>query len=165
MWDENQLKLATSVGKMLKKHGHVLTIVESCTGGLASALITEIAGCSAWFDSGIVTYSNAAKQDLVNVKDYMLQAHGAVSEETAADMAVGALFQGRATITASITGIAGPTGGTKTKPVGTVCFGWAGQELPLITRTHHLTGNRQQIRMQAVEIALNGILELSKHIE
>ncbi len=172
--ESHLIDLAAQVGKALKKRGDKLIMVESCTGGLASAVITEVAGCSAWFDSGIVTYSNQAKQDLANVKDYTLKMHGAVSEEAAADMAVGALFQGRATITASITGVAGPTGGTKNKPVGMVCFGWAGVDCPLITSTQffkadknnkHYKNNRHAIRMQAVEFSLNGILELLAQAE
>ena len=167
--EKHLINLAAKVGKALKKRGDRLIMVESCTGGLASAVITEVAGCSAWFDSGIVTYSNQAKQDLVHVKDDTIEMYGAVSEEVAAAMVNGALFQGRATISASITGVAGPTGGTKNKPVGMVCFGWAGIECPLMTRTQIFTvdqnnknhqKSRRAIRMQAVEFSLNGILEL-----
>lgn len=160
MVDEYLLTLAKKVGKALKKRGDKLIMVESCTGGLASSYLTEIAGCSAWFDSALITYSNESKMDLARVKDDTLEIHGAVSEEAAADMAVGALMQGGGSITASITGIAGPTGGTKDKPVGTVCFGWAGMDCPLITSTHHFSGDRHAIRLQAVEVSLQGILDL-----
>jgi nicotinamide-nucleotide amidase len=153
--------LATKLAAHLIEYQRVLTLAESCTGGLVSALLTEISGSSAWFDSGFVVYSNQAKLDMLNVKNYNIETFGAVSEEVAADMAVGALFQGRANIAASITGIAGPTGGTASKPVGTVCFGWAGENSPLITCTKHFSGNRAAIRQQATKACLEGLLSLT----
>lgn len=153
--------LAAKVATQLIAHKQVLTLAESCTGGLVSAVLTEISGSSAWFDSGFVVYSNQAKLDLLNIKDYNIDMFGAVSETVAADMAVGALIQGRATISASITGIAGPTGGNELKPVGTVCFGWAGINKPLITTTKHFTGNRAEIRQQATKACLEGLLSLT----
>lgn len=153
--------LAAKVATQLIAHKQVLTLAESCTGGLVSALLTEIPGSSEWFDSGFIVYSNQAKFDMLNVKSDRLNMFGAVSEEVAADMTVGALFQGRATISASITGIAGPTGGTEQKPVGTVCFGWAGINKPLTTTTKHFTGNRTEIRQQATKACLEGLLSLT----
>jgi nicotinamide-nucleotide amidase len=135
----------------------VLCLAESCTGGLASGLITEIPGSSAWFDSGLVVYSNQAKQDLLNVSAESLRQHGAVSEEVAIEMAIGALNQGRANVAASVTGIAGPDGGTEEKPVGTVCFAWAGNGIALTATTKHFPGNRQNIREQSILTLLNGI--------
>ena len=135
----------------------MLCLAESCTGGLASGLITEIPGSSAWFDSGLVVYSNQAKQDLLNVSAESLRQYGAVSEQVAIEMAIGALNQGRANVAASVTGIAGPDGGTEEKPVGTVCFAWAGNGIALTATTKHFPGNRQNIREQSILTLLNGI--------
>lgn len=153
--------LATELATQLIQRKCVLTLAESCTGGLVSALLTEIPGSSAWFDSGYVVYSNQAKMDMLNVPDYNLDKFGAVSEEVVADMAVNALRQGRANLSASISGIAGPTGGTEAKPVGTVCFGWAGEGKPLITTTKHFSGTRAEIREQATKVCLEGLLHLT----
>ncbi|MCL4163702.1 UNVERIFIED_CONTAM: hypothetical protein GTU68_050606, partial [Idotea baltica] len=102
----------------------MLALAESCTGGLASAAITDVAGSSNWFDRGFITYSNAAKESMLSVQTNTLETFGAVSVETALEMALGALANSNATIAASITGIAGPSGGSKEKPIGTVCFAW-----------------------------------------
>ena len=160
MADSELSTLSAEVGKLLLRNHAMLTLAESCTGGMVASLITEIAGSSQWFDSGLVTYSNASKQALLNVSAETLANHGAVSEETAREMALGALSQGRATISASITGIAGPDGGTPQKPVGTVSFAWASSTNSVIVCTHHLQGNRQQIREQSARIALQGVAEL-----
>ncbi len=149
--------LSQEIGELLLAKKHVLTLAESCTGGLISALITNIAGSSAWFDSGLVTYSNQAKQDLLKVKETTLTQHGAVSEQAAMEMAIGALQQGRANIAASVTGIAGPEGGSSTKPVGTVCFAWASNDLPSISKTYLFQGNREQIREQSTIALLVGL--------
>lgn len=151
--------LALAVGEALLHSKQVLTLAESCTGGLVSALVTEISGSSQWFDSGMVTYSNQAKQDLLGVQETSLVKFGAVSEEVAAEMALGAIKQGRANVAASITGIAGPTGGTPEKPVGTVCFAWVRDQSKLITKTCHFSGNRQQVREQAAHECLLGVLD------
>ncbi len=150
-------KLATEIGELLLAKNRVLCLAESCTGGLASGLITEIPGSSAWFDSGLVVYSNQAKQDLLNVSAESLRQHGAVSEQVAVEMAIGALNQGRANVAASVTGIAGPDGGTEEKPVGTVCFAWAGNGIAATATTKHFSGNRQNIREQSILTLLNGI--------
>ena len=149
--------LATEIGELLLAKNRLLCLAESCTGGLASGLITEIPGSSAWFDSGLVVYSNQAKQDLLNVSAESLRQYGAVSEEVAIEMAIGALNQGRANVAASVTGIAGPDGGTEEKPVGTVCFAWAGNDIALTATTKHFPGNRQNIREQSILTLLNGI--------
>jgi nicotinamide-nucleotide amidase len=150
------------VGELLLAKKHVLTLAESCTGGLISALITNTAGSSAWFDSGLVTYSNQAKQDLLKVKETTLTQYGAVSEQVAMEMAIGALQQGRSTIAASITGIAGPDGGTDPKPVGTVCFAWTSDDLTSISKTYLFQGNREQIREQSTIALLFGLKDLLK---
>lgn len=152
--------LSEDIGALLLANKHVLTLAESCTGGLISALITNTAGSSAWFDSGLVTYSNQAKQDLLKVQQSALEQYGAVSEQVAMQMAIGALQQGRATIAASVTGIAGPDGGSATKPVGTVCFAWTSEDLPSKTKTYLFQGNREQIREQSVIALLIGLKEL-----
>jgi nicotinamide-nucleotide amidase len=152
--------LSQEVGALLLAKKHVLTLAESCTGGLISALITNTAGSSAWFESGLVTYSNQAKQDLLKVKEITLTQYGAVSEQVAMEMAIGALQQGRSTFAASVTGIAGPEGGTPAKPVGTVCFAWTSDDLPSISKTYLFQGNREQIREQSTIALLFGLKEL-----
>jgi nicotinamide-nucleotide amidase len=152
--------LSQEVGELLLAKKHVLSLAESCTGGLISALITNTAGSSAWFDRGLVTYSNQAKQDLLKVKETTLTQYGAVSEQVAMEMAIGALQQGRATIAASVTGIAGPNGGTMAKPVGTVCFAWASEIFPSKTKTYLFQGNREQIREQSIVALLTGLQDL-----
>ena len=152
--------LSLELGELLLAKKHVLILAESCTGGLISALMTNTAGSSAWFDSGLVTYSNQAKQDLLKVKETTLSQYGAVSEQTAMEMAIGALQQGRATIAASVTGIAGPDGGTAMKPVGTVCFAWTSEDLPSISKTYQFQGNREQIREQSTIALLFGLKDL-----
>ena len=152
--------LSQEVGALLLAKKHVLTLAESCTGGLISALITNTAGSSAWFDSGWVSYSNQAKQDLLKVKEITLMQYGAVSEKVAMEMAIGALQQGRSTFAASVTGIAGPEGGTPAKPVGTVCFAWTSDDLPSISKTYLFQGNREQIREQSTIALLFGLKEL-----
>ena len=149
---------------MLQARGLMLATAESCTGGGIAHALTALAGSSNWFDSGIVTYSNAAKQALLGVRASTLAAHGAVSEQTAAEMARGALSQpgceARAQVACSVTGIAGPGGGSATKPVGTVCFGWADAAGRGLTTTHRLFGDRAAVREQSVRIALDGVIAL-----
>ena len=160
MFSSELKALSQDIGELLLAKNHVLTLAESCTGGLISALITNTAGSSAWFDSGLVTYSNQAKQDLLQVKEGTLTQYGAVSEQTAMEMAIGALQQGRATISASVTGIAGPDGGTPGKSVGTVCFAWTGEDLPSISKTYLFQGDREQIREQSTIALLFGLKDL-----
>ena len=160
MFSSELKALSQDIGELLLAKNHVLTLAESCTGGLISALITNTAGSSAWFDSGLVTYSNQAKQDLLLVKEETLTQYGAVSEQTAMEMAIGVLQQGRATISASVTGIAGPDGGTPEKPLGTVCFAWTGEDLPSISKTYLFEGNREQIREQSIIALLFGLKDL-----
>lgn len=147
---DNLNNLSIQLGAALQKHGYKLALAESCTGGMASAAITEIAGSSDWFDRGFITYSNASKQDLLNVSSSTLATYGAVSEETAKEMALGALNYSHADIAASITGIAGPSGGSAEKPVGTVCFAWTTKDGRSKTFSEHFIGTRQTIRHQAV---------------
>jgi len=150
-------ELAGRLGTRLKGAKEVLATAESCTGGWAAQVVTSVAGSSAWFDRGFVTYSNAAKEELLGVRAETLSAHGAVSEETAREMARGALERSKATVAVSITGVAGPTGGTPEKPVGTVCFAWA-RGSALRSETRRFAGDRESIRRQSVILALEGVM-------
>ena len=147
-------ELAKKVGERLKAAGAQLVTAESCTGGWVAQAVTAVAGSSAWFERGFVTYSNAAKQELLGVSKKTLEAHGAVSEETAGEMAAGALNAFGADVAVSTTGIAGPDGGTPEKPVGYVCFGLATAER-VVTRTHQLWGTRDWVKLLASQVALD----------
>jgi len=151
--------LAALVGARLKQRGLKLATAESCTGGWVAQAVTAISGSSAWFDCGFVTYSNEAKQGLLGVREETLRDFGAASEETAREMAAGALARSRAQVTLAITGIAGPTGGTQDKPVGTVCFAWARKGVDSQSLTRHFSGDRESVRRQSVITALQGLLE------
>ncbi len=149
--------LAVLVGSRLKAKGLLLVTAESCTGGWVAQVVTSVAGSSEWFERGYVTYSNAAKRELLGVSKATLARHGAVSEQTARQMARGALRRSRATIALSVTGVAGPGGGAPGKPVGTVCFGWA-QRRRIRTETKRFKGGRASVRRQSVIHALKGML-------
>lgn len=146
---DNLTILSTQLGIALKEKCLMLALAESCTGGMVAQAVTSVAGSSAWFDRGFVTYSNLAKIEMLGVLNQTLDTYGAVSEQTAAEMANGALKNSAAQIAGSITGIAGPDGGTAEKPVGTVCFGWRLLNAPVSTETKRFNGNRVEIRQQA----------------
>lgn len=150
------ITLAASVGQLLKEKRLFAVTAESCTGGGVAQAITEIAGSSLWFDCGFVTYSNASKNELLDISEALIAQHGAVSEEIAAAMAEGALGNSNADVAISTTGIAGPDGGVPGKPVGTVCFGWVVNQ---VTHTERLvfSGDRQAVREQSVLHALQGL--------
>lgn len=150
---------AAQLGQSLKTSGFMLVMAESCTGGMVAEAITSVAGSSAWFDRSFVSYSNAAKIDMLDVSSKTLEKFGAVSEQTAAEMAIGALINSEAQIAGSITGIAGPDGGSPEKPVGTVCFAWTGKNLPVTTCTHWFEGNRESVRKQATIFMMVGLIE------
>ncbi len=137
--------------------GWQLAVAESCTGGMIAAACTDLAGSSAWFERGFVTYSNAAKTEMLGVPEALLAQHGAVSEPVAAAMAQGALQRSHSHITASVTGIAGPSGASAGKPVGMVCFGFATASGTSAV-TMHFTGDRTAVRQQAVDYALTQLL-------
>jgi nicotinamide-nucleotide amidase len=149
--------LARRVGERLKAADGQLVTAESCTGGWAAQAVTSVAGSSAWFERGFVTYSNAAKQELLGVKESTLQKHGAVSEQTAREMAQGALARSRGSVALAITGVAGPGGGSRDKPVGTVCFAWASRH-GTRSETKTFSGDRESVRRQSVIHALEGVL-------
>ena len=151
--------LAQKLGERLKASKNRLATAESCTGGWAAQVVTSIAGSSDWFERGFVTYSNDAKRELLGVRETTLARHGAVSEEAAREMALGALARSKATVALAVTGIAGPTGGSAAKPVGTVCFAWArGREAR--SETQLFKGDRESVRRQSVVHALEGVLRL-----
>ena len=144
----------------------MLACAESCTGGWVSEVITATAGSSGWFERGFITYSNAAKQEMLGVSGATLAAHGAVSPQIAQEMAQGVLAHSHAQIALAITGIAGPgggippSGGSPGKPVGTVCFAWCRAGAPAIGETRYFSGDREAIRRQAVIHSLRGLLAL-----
>ena len=162
--DKSLDSLCSRIGTALRARHWLLSTAESCTGGLVASALTDISGSSDWFDSGVVTYSNAAKVALLGVTPATLRQYGAVSEQTAAEMALGAIAAGRSQISCSITGIAGPGGGSADKPVGTVCFGWASRDGDSITRRLRLFGDRSAVREQSVRIALQGVFELLEQL-
>ena len=154
------MKYIKEVSTILHNKKLKLTTAESCTGGWLAKVITDISGSSEIFDRGFVTYSNKAKQEMLGVSIQTLNKYGAVSEEVVTEMAVGALKNSAANISISISGIAGPTGGTPEKPVGTVCFAWMLTNRKPLSETVLFSGDRMEIRQQAVNYALQGILKL-----
>jgi nicotinamide-nucleotide amidase len=159
--DEDLYQLACALGRAALQRNIRIVTAESCTGGLVASAITAVAGSSVWFERGFVTYSDASKVDALGVPPLTLARFGAVSEEVAIAMALGALRGGGALRSVAVTGIAGPSGGTPAKPVGTVCFAWAGPEGAQGCRTH-LPGDRAGVRRESVRIALQGLLERLK---
>jgi nicotinamide-nucleotide amidase len=158
---ESHERLAAELGRRLRARGWRAATAESCTGGLVAAAITAIAGSSDWFERGFVTYSNDAKRELLDVPPASIAEHGAVSEAVAQAMAEGALAHSPADCAVSVTGVAGPGGGTPAKPVGLVCFAWARRGASTVARTHRLDGDRADVRRASVAIALEGLLDLA----
>lgn len=156
----NELEqLAARLGQALLARGECVAVAESCTGGWVAQSLTAVAGSSAWFDRGFVSYSNAAKCAMLGVPETTLARHGAVSEATARAMAQGVLNHSLADWSLAITGIAGPTGGTPDKPVGTVCFAWASRDGGCVAGTRHFAGDRRAVREQSVACALSGLID------
>jgi nicotinamide-nucleotide amidase len=159
MFDESARRSAENLAEaLLRARLHVVT-AESCTGGGLSFLLTSVPGSSGWFERGFITYSNAAKRELLGVPAAVLDADGAVSEPTAAAMAEGALAHSHGDVAVAVTGIAGPDGGSPDKPVGTVCFGWTGAGGGTVTATAHFPGDREAVRRQSILTALQGLLD------
>jgi nicotinamide-nucleotide amidase len=160
------LDIAQAVAKHLVAKGWTLALAESCTGGLVCAALTDLAGSSDWFERGYITYSNQAKIECLSVSAETIESFGAVSEEVARAMAEGAQKNAGVNAAVSITGIAGPSGGSTEKPVGTVCFGWTIHKENLgnitISKTMQFTGNREAVRAQARDYALSELIELLK---
>jgi nicotinamide-nucleotide amidase len=157
---EEQLYRCTELlAATLKQFDLTLASAESCTGGWLAKCCTDLAGSSAWFDGGIVSYSNQFKHDFLGVKQQTLDQFGAVSEQAAIEMAQGVLTNTSADISVAITGIAGPAGGSEAKPVGTIWLAWQTKQGIIITALHHFDGDRDSIRSQAVMAALQGIIK------
>ena len=157
--------LTASLAQILLHHGWQLASAESCTGGMISAACTDLAGSSDWFERGFVTYSNAAKTELLGVDAALIAEHGAVSEPVARAMAAGALQHSPAQVAVAVTGVAGPTGGSRLKPVGTVWFAFAlpeqpGQPARLLSEVRRFDGDRAAVRMATVRHALQRLVEL-----
>lgn len=152
------------VANFLLKNKWFLATAESCTGGLIAAACTDLAGSSTWFERGFVSYSNAAKTELLGVDAQLIQQYGAVSEPVARAMAQGALTHSHAQVSLAVTGVAGPSGGTAEKPVGTVWFGWALGDR-IITDMQHFSGDRAAVRQATVQHALVRLVELLREKE
>lgn len=157
--DQALFELSQRVGHALLARGWMMASAESCTGGWVAECITMVSGSSQWFDRGFVTYTNRAKQEMLEVRADTLRVHGAVSEQTVCEMVDGALRNSQASIAVAISGVAGPTGGSPEKPVGTVCIAWGVKGKPAQAVTHRFEGDRESVRRQSVIAALNGLLE------
>ncbi|MFT3792932.1 MAG: nicotinamide-nucleotide amidohydrolase family protein [Rudaea sp.] len=153
-------RLAQTIAAILLQRDAVLCTAESCTGGWIAKVLTDIAGSSAWFECGAVTYGNESKQAVLGVRAQTLARHGAVSGETAAEMVSGALLRFGATLAVAVTGIAGPTGGSPEKPVGTVWIGWKRRGGAAQTERFQFSGDREAVRRQTVAVALRGVERL-----
>jgi len=160
MTEDDVTRLARRLGRICKKRKIVVATAESCTGGGVAEALTRISGSAKWFERGFVTYTNIAKKEMLGVNEETLKAHGAVSEEVAREMARGALRHSYADVSVSITGIAGPTGAAPGKPVGTVHFAWAVRDGEVQARRFQFKGDRVQVRIQSVYVAIQGLIEL-----
>jgi nicotinamide-nucleotide amidase len=156
-----QTPLVEAIAQALRRRGAMLATAESCTGGLIAAACTELAGSSDWFERGFVSYSNAAKSELLGVDPALIAAHGAVSGEVARAMAEGALRRSHAHLSVAVTGIAGPGGATPGKPVGTVWLAWARRGSPAQVERLALSGDRRSVREQTVLHALQRVHSLA----
>ncbi len=150
---DSTINLAQDLAASLQRQDLRIATAESCTGGLIAKTLTDLAGSSAWFDRGFVTYSNAAKVDMLGVQEQTLQQHGAVSELTAREMAAGAIRNSRAQVAVAVTGVAGPGGGSAEKPVGTVWFGFALHD-QVSAEGKLFSGDRAAVRTQSLQFAL-----------
>ena len=166
----SSLTLTEQLADVLQQHGWMLATAESCTGGMVAAHCTDLSGSSHWFERGFVTYSNEAKHDMLGVDSALIGEHGAVSEAVAQAMALGAMRRSQAQVTLAVTGVAGPTGGSADKPVGTVWFAWAtpsdtgptlGAETAWVkTERMQFSGDRAAVRQAAAQHALKTLLDL-----
>ncbi len=161
--DQQLLQLAEQLGRILFEKSLLLATAESCTGGWIAQILTAVVGSSAWFDRGFVTYSNQAKQDLLGVSAKTLDQYGAVSEQVVQEMVAGVFQNCTADLAVSVSGIAGPGGGSAEKPVGTVCLGWCRSGEQAISVRKHFAGDREAVRRQAVAGALRGLIDLASH--
>ena len=156
--------LSSKLGDILVSKKLYFTSAESCTGGWVGKTVTSVRGSSRWFGCGFITYSNSSKQAILNVSDDTLKNFGAVSEEVVREMVSGALDKSAADLGVAISGIAGPDGGTKDRPVGTVCFAWALKDNLITTSVEKFNGNREEVRYYSVEKALLGTIDFIKDL-
>jgi len=152
--------LARRLGEALGARGWRLAVAESCTGGGLGWVLTSVPGSSTWFDRGFITYSNAAKEQLLGVPGALLARHGAVSAATVRAMARGALARSDAQVAIAVSGIAGPGGGTPARPVGTVWMAWVAPGLDPLAKRWHFAGDRDAVRRQAISEALAGAVDM-----
>ena len=157
--DDELREAAIAVGKDLREARLTLVTAESCTGGWIAKVVTDIPGSSDWFDCGMATYSYEAKQAMLGVRPETLEFHGAVSRETVMEMVAGALVHSGASVAVAVTGIAGPSGGTEDKPVGTVWIGWKRRGGYPFAELFHFDGDREAVRRQTVSAVLIGLRE------
>jgi nicotinamide-nucleotide amidase len=160
MADARIYDLAERVGRALESRKLVMATAESCTGGWVAEAITMVPGSSVWFDRGFVTYTNVSKREMLGVRAETLDERGAVSQEVVREMVAGALGASHAQVTLAVSGVAGPSGGTPEKPVGTVCFAWALEGVPVRAETVRFPGDREAVRRQSVLHALGVLLEM-----
>lgn len=159
-YHEQLHEYARHLGSCLQRAGIKIVTAESCTGGGVSYMLTAVSGSSNWFERGFVVYSNVAKQQMLGVSAEVLSSYGAVSEETAMEMARGAIQYSAADVAIAVTGIAGPGGGTEEKPVGTVCFAWCTRDGQSFSTRTRFEGDRARVRDMAIGLALQGALDL-----
>lgn len=158
--DDQLSALAERIATAMLQHKLMLAAAESCTGGWIAKSLTDLSGSSAWFEAGVVSYSNEAKMSLLGVRRETLEHTGAVSEETALEMVAGALSRLNAGVAVAVTGIAGPTGGTAEKPIGTVWIGWQRRGSAARAQLFHFAGDREAVRRRTVAVALEGVLAM-----
>ena len=163
MNEDDVTRLARRLGNLAKKRKVDVVTAESCTGGGVATAMTRISGSAKWFERGFVTYTNIAKKEMLGVRQDTLKKHGAVSEEVAIEMARGALKHSHADVSVAVTGIAGPTGGVPGKPVGTVHFAWAVRNGPVQARRLRFEGDRVEVRLQSVYVAIQGLVDLLRN--
>ncbi len=158
--DDPFTKTAQELAKLLEQRQQVVAVAESCTGGWIAKVLTDLAGCSAWFDRGFVTYTNEAKHQMLGVSIKTIETFGAVSEETVHEMVLGVLNNSPARYSLAVSGIAGPSGAAEGKPVGTVWFGWAIRDEEVVAECCCFEGDREAVRRQAVVYSLRRLVEI-----
>ncbi len=157
--DSELYRLAAEAGRVLQAGGRMLVTAESCTGGWVAEAMTMVPGSSQWFERGFVTYTDLAKQDMLGVQATTLELHGAVSEPTVREMVAGALASSPGDVALAVSGVAGPSGGTVAKPVGTVCLAWGLRGGEAVAVTRHFPGDREAVRRHSVIAALEGLIK------
>ncbi|RPI47651.1 MAG: CinA family protein [Betaproteobacteria bacterium] len=158
--DEELYRLAVRVGRALRKSQLMVATAESCTGGWIGQAITMVPGSSEWFERGFITYTYISKREMLGVKGASLARYGAVSEQVVREMAQGALDRSHAQVSVAVSGVAGPSGGSRDKPVGTVCFAWARKGRRVRLETRRFRGDRDTVRKRCVAHALRGVLSI-----